>query len=78
MTINVTNCGDCIFRIHHVDYNSMGHDTIDSCELIQHLRGNYVGIAVYDSYNEEEIPELKTTLLNCPLKEQEIIVKLNV
>lgn len=76
MMINVTNCGDCVFRIHNVDFNSMGYDTVDSCGLIQHLKGNYVAIAAYDSYNEEEIPELKRTLPNCPLKKQEITVKL--
>lgn len=76
MTITITNCGNCIFRINHVDFNSIGYDTVDSCGLIRHLTGDYVAIAAYDSFNEEEIFELKTILKDCPLKQEEITVKL--
>ena len=87
MTINVTNCGDCIFRESDFDSDSLGKDTVDSCILIRQIMYNNpkywnYHIASYNSFTDEGEQyypkELQTTLPNCPLKGQEITVKLNI
>lgn len=78
MTISVTNYGDCIFKKSDFNPGSIGYDTVDSCILLQKLTNKYNSIVAYDSYLEEEIPELNIRLNNCPLNNEEVIVKLNV
>lgn len=79
MTIKTTNCGDCPFRQSNYNPDSMGYDTIDYCiapRIKELVRKSAYNIAVYDSWDEENQPDLSKTLTDCPLKQGEIIVKL--
>ena len=76
MKIEVNNCGNCIFRDHNVDFESVGKDSIDKCSLLYKITNDYKKslISVYDSWEDENPKELETTLSNCPLKDESIEV----
>ena len=84
MNINITNCGDCIFRESDIDFDSVGDDTVDSCILLRKAYyenrskdkiRNYT-IAVYDSYEDKPIVELTEVLPDCPLIKDDLTIKL--
>lgn len=77
MTIKVNNCGDCIFRESHYDFNNMGYDMVDSCILLSKLNAEYTSIAVYRCWDEiKNIKELNERLENCPLDKEQITIML--
>lgn len=52
MTIKVPNCGDCVFRNSHTNYDGMGYDTHDSCILLTKINNKLTTIAVYDTWTK--------------------------
>lgn len=71
MEIKVTNCGNCIFRNSDYDPDCVGEDTYDTCSLLRHKNEEYF-IAAYNSWDDKI--KLETTLPNCPLLKENIIV----
>ncbi len=82
MTINVTNCGNCIFRKQEFNILSQlpfSTIEIDICLL---LNEDDNIIAVYSHLTKSgkrfSPKSLNKRLDNCPLNNEEVIVKLNV
>ena len=75
MIKEISNCSECPFAYHDINYESCGNDTILDCVLAMNLKQNEYILDCYDSDDEDykrkyEIPDW------CPLKKEELILKL--
>ena len=73
MEIKVTGCKDCPFKVLDINDECVGADSLEYCQLKRKLSpGEPSKIRVYDSWYEDNIPELVTPDW-CPLTELRII-----
>ena len=53
MEINVKDCNNCPFKVTDTDYDCVGYDTVERCNLKSYLKiPNYEPISVYDSCDD--------------------------
>lgn len=76
MEIKVKNCGNCPFCVTETNTESLGYDTVESCNLARFLKYEDTIIDVYDlfdvgeiedEHNETQIEEKCTRPDFCPL-----------
>lgn len=74
--MKVKDCNNCPFCVIDFDPDYVGDDTLLYCNLVK-FKGNFTNnlITTYNSWNEENIPEMKTPDF-CPLKEGNITIEL--
>lgn len=72
MVIKVKNCGNCPFCVTETNTESLGYDTVETCNLARFLKYQDTIIDVYDLFNvdeenETEIEERPSRPDFCPL-----------
>ena len=78
MIKEISNCSECPFAYHDIDYNSCGKDTILDCVLAMNLNQNNYILDCYDSSDiEDESYEPEYNIPDwCPLKKEELTIKI--
>ena len=74
--IECKGCLDCPFRYDDYSPDSLGKDTVVVCNLAHFLKLPLYLVKSYDSWSEDDVNFTIETPIWCPLKREDITVKL--
>ena len=84
MKLNIKGCGNCPFMVNDVDFDKVGNEYFLYCNLLRTSGEKEIIIGCFsdedfdwsDINNPKEPEEMSKVLDNCPLKKEEITLKL--
>ncbi len=75
--MKVTKCSTCPFSVEEVDFDSMGHDTLEYCNLVRFLNIDAPNGGILRVYDQDQRRKPNDKIPTwCPLKKESITVEI--